>query len=119
MTEALASASALLLTYAGFAALSLAMPRHHRQLRPARALPNQRERALYRLAGWSALGLAALASVLGWGPAIGAVAYFGVLSAAALTLTLLLAYAPRWAGRLAIEAGAGLPLLALALSLLG
>lgn len=112
MTEALAVACALLLAYAGFAALSLAMPRHHSQLRPARSLPNKRDRGLYRLAGWCALALAALASILGWGPAIGAVAYFGVLSAAALTLVLLLAYTPRWAGRLAMAACAGLPLLA-------
>lgn len=93
--------------YAGLLALSLAMDRHHSQIRHGKPAPLLR-RAL-RLAGWSLLALALWLCSLAWGWAIGPVAWFGLLSTAALGFVFLLPYAPRFAAWLAVVG----PLLAL------
>ncbi|MFC3123745.1 DUF3325 domain-containing protein [Pseudoroseomonas globiformis] len=82
------------LAYAGFLALSLAMERHHEQLLGTRRIPPLRRR-LCGIAGWLLLGASAVALVnaLGWG--FGLVLWAGALHAAALTVALLLTYAPR------------------------
>jgi len=82
-----------LLAFAGFAALALAMQRHHRALF-GRA-PGRSAAAALRIAGAGGLAAALWACVEGWGWAIGAVAWFGVLSAAAFPVVLLLALAGR------------------------
>lgn len=93
--------------YGALLALCLAMDRHHAQIlhdKPGRSL-----RLLLRFAGWSLLALALWLCSLAWGWAIGPVAWFGLLSAAALALVFLLPYAPRFAAWLIVVG----PLLAL------
>lgn len=102
--------AALLLCHAALSSLCLAMDRHHAQVfgrKPAAWLA----RAL-RVAGWSLLSLALAYCGRHWGWAIGPVAWFGFLSAAALALVFALPYAPRLTGRLAVASlAAGLVLM--------
>jgi hypothetical protein len=88
------------LPYAGFAALCLAMERHHEQVFGQRRVPKRRRHTL-RVLGWLLLiaSPAPCISVLSWG--VGSVLWCGLLTAAVLPLTLLLAYAPRAAISLA------------------
>lgn len=96
---------ALLLCYAGFTALCLAMPRHHDELLGQR--PSERRRQSLKIGGWSLLGLSLWAAVAGNGWSFGLVDWFAVLMLSALALVLLLPYRPRLALALA-----GLSLLA-------
>ncbi len=96
MNSILAVFSAFALAYLGMIGLALAMDRHHRQMFPGRHLPSTRVRYAIRFASWGLLGLSAWACAHAWGAAVGAVAWFGVLMAAALLLVCLLPYAPRW-----------------------
>lgn len=91
---------AICLAYAGFAALCLAMERHHREVFGSRRIPPRRRLAL-RLAGWVLLAASFPACVAGWGWAFGPVAWCGVLTAAALPVVLLLPYRPRAVAMLA------------------
>jgi hypothetical protein len=84
---------ALLSAHIGFGALALAMDRHHRQVFGRG--PGTPLRITLRIVGASALAASFAACVAGSGWSIGAVEWFGVLSAAPLTLVLLLAYRPR------------------------
>ncbi len=81
--------------YAAFLALSLAMDRHHAQVLHGK--PGSNRRLILRLTGWGLLTLALWLCSLAWGWAIGPVAWFGLLSTAALGLVFLLPYAPRFA----------------------
>ncbi|MGO1068911.1 DUF3325 domain-containing protein [Lysobacter sp. CA199] len=83
---------ALLLCVAGFAALASAMDRHRSVLttRPLRP----RLRTALRAAGALALASALLPCIAAWGPAQGAVGWFGALSAGAAVVLLTLRYAP-------------------------
>ena len=104
LSVAAATALGLASSYAGMAGLCLAMDRHHEQVwgRDASALV----RRLLRVAGVVLLA-GGFATCLGaWGGAIGPVVWVGFLSAGALSLVLLLPYAPRFAGVLAALAGA-------------
>lgn len=96
---------ALLLSYAGFSALCLSMPRHHAELLGAK--PSARRRHGLALAGWLLLALSLLAAVAANGWSFGLVDWFAVLMLSALALVLLLPYRPRLALALA-----GLSLLA-------
>jgi hypothetical protein len=98
--------------YAGFAALCLAMDRHHEQVLGRRRIAPGRRRAL-RLAGTLLLLASPLPCLVlaGWGG--GSVLWCGMLTAAALLLTLALPYAPRLAAALALA----LPALGLLLAL--
>src|SRR3546814_12711509 len=81
---------ALMLALAGFAALAVAMHKHHRVLCGA---PPSRARAIVlRVAGWVLLGLSLHACVVrsGWG--IGPVLWFGLLTLSGLAVALSLAY---------------------------
>src|SRR5262249_9872458 len=102
--------TAFALAYAGWAALSLAMGRHYRQIAgraPARSLAIG-----LRLTGFAPLALSLMACVAtsGWG--VGIVAWFGVLSATGLAWIGLLAATPR----LALLTVPGVVLIALAAS---
>ncbi|TDV51733.1 uncharacterized protein DUF3325 [Pseudomonas helmanticensis] len=90
---------ALLLTYAGFAALCLSMPRHHDELLGHK--PSVRRRQCLKLAGWFLLGLSLWAAVSANGWSFGLVDWFAVLMLSALVLVLLLPYRPRLALALA------------------
>ena len=94
------TALAFLLAYAGFAALALAMDRHHRQVF-GRA-PRRGIRIVLRIAGAAGLCGALAACVAASGGSIGTVEWFGVLSASALAFVLLFAFRPHIA-----VAGAG------------
>lgn len=84
----------LLITYAGLAALALAMTRHHRAAFGRDASP--RACLAWGAGGWALLALSLAVSLHFRGAGIGAVAWVGEISAAGLGLTLLLSFAPRW-----------------------
>ncbi len=86
--------------YGGLLGLCLAMNRHHVQV--LHGNPGRPRRLVLRLAGWSLLGVALCLSSQAWGWAIGPVAWFGLLSLAALGLVFLLPYAPRFAAWLIV-----------------
>lgn len=78
---------------AGFAALALAMSRHHKQV--WRREPSRRRQWLLRLAGWALL-LASLGLCMaqaGWSG--GLVGWVGLLTLAALLVTFALAWRAR------------------------
>ena len=86
--------------YGGMLGLCLAMDRHHAQILHGR--PRPQVRTALRAGGWLLLGVALWLCTLAWGWAVGPVAWFGLLSAAALGLAFLLPYAPRFAAWLAL-----------------
>jgi Protein of unknown function (DUF3325) len=96
MSAGMDSAMAFGLCFAGMGALSLAMERHHEQLHPQSALTRHRRNAL-RIAGLLLLARSLACCVAGWGAGVGVVAWFGWLSAGALSIAVLLTYRPRWA----------------------
>lgn len=86
-----------LLALAGFAALALAMEEHHEWLL-GRA-PSHRRRLTLRLLGGGLLATSFLAATHAWGAGPGAVAWCGLLTAAAAPLVLARTYArPRRRG---------------------
>jgi|GEM_PF-2207481 len=87
-----ANLTVLLLNLAGFSALSLAMPKHARQLLP-RAL-SKAARTLLRAIGWLLLAAAIAIAVHYWRLGIGMVVWVGWLSVAGLSLAFTL---PRFA----------------------
>ncbi|WP_296952702.1 DUF3325 domain-containing protein [uncultured Massilia sp.] len=98
---------------AGLAALGLAMDRHWEQLHGRGTGPAPSARRRLRHAGTVGLLASLLACIALRGAAQGWVAWAGMLTAAALTLALALAYAARAVARLGWTAAA-LALLALA-----
>ncbi|MDX3895852.1 DUF3325 domain-containing protein [Pusillimonas sp.] len=97
----------LCLSYAGMAALCLALERHYHQLTGRHEIPRAIRMAL-RILG-AALLLGGLALCLrGWGPTVGWVAWFAWLTTGALAVALLASYAPRFmsgVGALSLAAG--------------
>jgi hypothetical protein len=91
--------------FSGFAALSLAMDRHHEDSYGRGSSPGAR-RPWLRVAGTLGLLLSLLASLAIKGPTQGWVLWLGVLTAGALVLVGVLSYAPRRAALLAAVAGA-------------
>jgi hypothetical protein len=89
------------LAYAGFTALCLAMERHHEQVFHSRRIPPWRRR-LFQGTGSALLAASLPAAVQGPGWALGLVIWTGLLTAAAMLLAMLLAYAPRLALLLAM-----------------
>lgn len=103
MTTA-AAIAAFALCYAGLSALSLAMNRHHQQV--LKQAPSQRRTHGLRSTGWALLVLSLVGCMMGWGASVGAVVWFGVVSAAAPVVVLLLPYAPETVVRSTLSAGA-------------
>ncbi|MDQ1833530.1 DUF3325 domain-containing protein [Massilia scottii] len=93
------------LSYAGFGALSVAMQRHYADMhgRGQEAPPALRRRL--QAAGAGALVLALAAALLKGGGGHGPLIWLGGMTAAALALMMLLAYAPQRVARLAQAAG--------------
>lgn len=91
---ALAPLMALLLSLAGFVALALAMERHHRQV--WQRAPSRKLCLLLRCAGVIGLGAALTTCAAHAGGATGTVIWLGLMTVAALTVALVLAYRPRW-----------------------
>lgn len=104
----------LALSFAGFASLSLAMDRHFCQATggPPCTPP---QRWLFRACGGLLLWLSLWACLAGWGNTVGAVAWWGLLTAGASGVVLGLSYRPRWVPPLALLLGAA-SLLALAIA---
>jgi Protein of unknown function (DUF3325) len=83
-------ALSFLLAFAGLAAMGLSQARHHdwafRRTMPAGLAPRLR---------WGGLAMVALSlapAMLGWGAALGAIGWFGLLSLAAFLLILARTY---------------------------
>lgn len=105
---------AVLLSYAGFTALCLAMDKHHGELLRRKPTPLQR-RGL-AVAGWVLLGLALAAAVYNAGWAMGLVNWTAGLMASAVLLVWLLPYQPRMALGIAAASLLVSPLAALGLT---
>jgi Protein of unknown function (DUF3325) len=106
------SGLAFALTYTGLAALAMAMNRHardalQRELRSA-------HRFALRVVGAGSLIAALFLTAARTGWAVGAVEWFGMVTAGSVALVLFLAYVPRIAAPLML----GLPALAAAAALL-
>ena len=84
---------ALLLACAGMVGLCLGLERHYQQL--MRGLPSPMLRRGLRVLGWGRLAASLAVSVLGWGWAMGPVAWFGLMSLAGLGVVFLLPYSTR------------------------
>lgn len=78
----------------GFAALALALNRHHQQV--WRRAPSRRRQRLLRFAGWGLLLAALWVCIAHAGGSSGLVWWVGLLSGAALLVTLLLTYRSNW-----------------------
>lgn len=89
------------LAYGGLAAISLTMDRHHADIHGRGKAQDHRTRLSFLLAGWSGIALSFVACIAAHGSHIGPVLWCGMLTAAAILLTLLLQYAPRKAMKLA------------------
>ncbi|MFV3129093.1 DUF3325 domain-containing protein [Niveispirillum sp. KHB5.9] len=79
-----------LLALAGFASLALAMAEHHHWL--VGRDPSKRGSRSLRLLGGALLALSWAAAAASWGPALGSVAWCGVLSFSAAPLVLARTY---------------------------
>ena len=86
-------AIAFALSYAGFLALCLSMPRHYRDV----LRKNASDRALtaLRIIGWLLLMAVFAVSVAEAGWQVGPVLWVALLTAGALPVSVLLTYAPR------------------------
>ena len=102
------------LAYGGLAANSQAMDRHYADIHGRGKEPGFIVRRLCRTCGWSGIlaSLAVCVGASGWHT--GPVLWCGMLTAAAIVLTLLLQYTPRSAVRAGWIALAMVPLLAVA-----
>lgn len=84
---------ALVLAYAGFVALALAMSRHHRQVWNGEA--SKHTRILLRIAGAAGLVSAFAVCIRYAGWSVGPVLTLGLLSVAGAAVVLLLTFSPR------------------------
>lgn len=94
MSSIHASLGAIVSAFTGMAALSLAIDRHYDQATGQRDVPRWL-RLVLRSLGWSLTLLALGFCVAGWSLSVGLVAWLGFLTAGALIVAWLLAYAPR------------------------
>lgn len=102
MSTLMAAMATLMLSFAGFACLALAMDRHYEQVSGREFTTLRLRRALRGLA--SALLVAGLIACLqAWGAAVASLVWLGMLSCGALMVALTLSYA---AGRLIVLSGA-------------
>lgn len=81
---------AWLLALAGFACLALAMEEHHRWLTGRD--PTARTRRRLRVGGTLLLAASWLSAATAWGPAMGSIAWCGLLTLAAVPLVLTRTY---------------------------
>lgn len=113
MAGALASLVVCALSFAGMAALGVAMDRHYEQV-TGRAEPPRAHRMALRGMGCGLLAASLWTCIAGSGLSVGLVAWCGWLTAGAMAVAWTLPYMPRWTAGAAVLAGTG-ALLALAL----
>lgn len=82
-----------MLQWAGFAALAISMPKHHRDLF-GRA-PSRRASLVVRGAGWALLALAFVPAIAAAGSSTGIVLWFALATLTALIVALMLTYRER------------------------
>lgn len=99
----------LALSFAGLAALCLAMDRHHRAI--VLGPPSRRRARTLRWTGWAGLAASFAAAIITSDWNFGPVQWLGSLTGAALLLVGLVSYRPGWVRPAAILA---LPLAAVA-----
>lgn len=99
-----------LLSYMGFTALCLSMPRHYGELLSGTISPARAR--LVKLAGWMLLTLSMWASVAadGWG--FGLVQGVAVLMASVMLLVFLMPFRPGWVLKLATLSAVLVPIVA-------
>lgn len=85
----------VLFAYAGMLGLCQGLERHYKQV--WQRSPSPALRLSLRALGWLGLLLSLLLCAQAWGWSMGAVAWFGVISLAAMVLVMLLPYWPRFA----------------------
>ena len=88
---------------AAFAALALALDRHHEDAHGRGTSPGRR-RPWLQLGGTAGLIVSLVASLAASGAVRGWVLWFGVLTASAIAVVLILSCAPRWAARIGLAA---------------
>ena len=90
-----------LLGLGGLSWMALSMPKHYRQARPDAGVPHVTGA---RTAAWLLLGLSLVPSLSGASAATGVVAWLGLLTISAVSVTLLLTHRPRATGLVAYAA---------------
>ncbi len=93
------------LLYISFVLLSLAMPRHRRELNKAHPLSKSAER-LFQCLGFAMLAASGALCIYVDGIGLGLVYWLALLTLAALLLALLFSYRPWWVINLTIFSGA-------------
>lgn len=86
--------AAFVLAVAGFAALALSMPKHHRDL--IRGALSPRRKLGHRIAGWALLSTSVVLALIGESTSIGIVLWLGLATLAALIVALMLTYHDFW-----------------------
>ena len=92
----------LVLLIAGFTILALSQTKHHRTL--FSTPQSNRRRKAYQAAGWAVLALSLERCVTGSGWSLGLILWFGLLTIAALIVSLSITYGPHAASRRAEHA---------------
>jgi hypothetical protein len=105
MTDILAMIAAVASASGGFTALSLAMDRHWEALHGRGNLPSDQTRRMLRWSGGGGLLVSLLTCLFVWGPSQGWVAWAGMLTAAAISMVLVLSYAAHAVMRIGWAAG--------------
>jgi hypothetical protein len=118
LTSTMAIIAALSSAAGGFVALSLAMDRHWEGLHGRGNLPADSTRRMLRWSGSGGLLVSLLVCLNVWGASQGWVAWAGVLTAAAISMVLVLSYGARAIVRVGWAAG-GVCAAAVLLMLLG
>lgn len=101
MSTLMAAMATLMLSFAGFACLALAMDRHYEQVSGHEFTTLRLRRALRGLAS-ALLAVGLIACLQAWGAAVASLVWLGMLSCGALMVALTLSYA---AGRLTVLSG--------------
>ena len=86
--------AALLFAYAGFVAICLSMAKHQPEILGRKLTPKEHQQL--RIGGPLALGVSYASAVAASGWKFGSVLWIGAIMLAALSLTLLLPYRPKW-----------------------
>lgn len=83
----------LALALAGFAALAVSMPKHHRDL--FGGSPRRTRKLALATAGWLFLTASTGSAIARYGVSMGLVLWFGIVTAAAFAVAMSLSYGPR------------------------